>query len=357
MNVHSAGASRRSAATLLCVAVCLHPCDLHQQIVPITSAQRYVSYDRVFDHAAGRGLLGFQQHLISLHCHDLGCTSSLERNVQAASLPDIEPQFRGGGLEAGLLHLQAVIADLHNRETVVADSARGGALRDVSIYVGKRHDCFGHHRAGRIGDEAGKTCTAYLGESNVRTHQQQSKNSDCSDSFHRNSLSAPRRCDPICATGIYNSGEATKSRNFLSEFGSPRDPEVFLVRGCSGSGFKNAADFGGEFGVAERLGDQFDAGIEPAVMHDGVSRIARGVEHFHLRQSAADFIRQLFAVHAARQHHVGKEQMDGRLDVEKPKRRRTIARLQHAIAKLFQHLDTCRARKRSRAPREVRQDP
>src|SRR6266700_325983 len=74
--------------------------------------------------------------------------------------------------------------------------------------------------------------------------------------------------------------------------------------------FQHASYFARERVGGERLGEQIDVGIEPAVVDDGIARIAGHVEHLDGGAAAADFLGKLAPVHAAGQHHVGEQQID-----------------------------------------------
>src|SRR3954468_22504007 len=52
---------------------------------------------------------------------------------------------------------------------------------------------------------------------------------------------------------------------------------------ASSASVEHVAHPRGELGISERLGDQFDARIEPAVMDDRVARIAGGEQYAQLR--------------------------------------------------------------------------
>src|SRR5579862_8828142 len=78
-------------------------------------------------------------------------------------------------------------------------------------------------------------------------------------------------------------------------------------------------------------------------MHNGVSGIAGSVQYLDGGHLAADLVGKLSSVHAAREYHVGEEEVDGGLFIEEPERRRAVARLEHAIAEFFQHLYARRA--------------
>ena len=65
-----------------------------------------------------------------------------------------------------------------------------------------------------------------------------------------------------------------------------------------------------ERGVGEWLHDQLDAGIEPAVMDDGVARVARREQDLELGAALARFVGELAAVERPGQTDIGEEQLD-----------------------------------------------
>ncbi len=99
-------------------------------------------------------------------------------------------------------------------------------------------------------------------------------------------------------------------------------------------------DPGGQGGERERLGEQFAAGIEAAMVNDGAPRIAAGEEDAKIVSSALRFIGHLPAVHAAGQPHIGEQQFGFRMRIEEPQPRRTIRRIDNNIAEFAKHLDS-----------------
>src|ERR1700758_2565479 len=66
-------------------------------------------------------------------------------------------------------------------------------------------------------------------------------------------------------------------------------------------GAQHSREIGAEVGLCQ----QQHAGVEPAVMDEGVLGIAGGVEHFEGRPPLECLGRELAAVHSSGQHHVG----------------------------------------------------
>src|SRR6202048_1568155 len=65
-----------------------------------------------------------------------------------------------------------------------------------------------------------------------------------------------------------------------------------------------------EIGAEVGFWQQQHAGVEPAMMHDGVFGIARRVKDLEPRASRVRLGRELAAVHAAGHDHVGEQQID-----------------------------------------------
>ena len=87
----------------------------------------------------------------------------------------------------------------------------------------------------------------------------------------------------------------------------------------------------------ERLGQEIDIGIEPAVMDDGVAGVAGGEQHLQVGPPPQRLVGELPSVHAAGQHHVGEQQLDIRIGVEQPQPARAFMRRDHLIAFVAQH--------------------
>jgi hypothetical protein len=77
-------------------------------------------------------------------------------------------------------------------------------------------------------------------------------------------------------------------------------------------------DLARERGMGERLPDQINSMIQPAVVHDGVAGVTRGEQHEKVGPAATGLIGQLLAVQTARQPDIGEQQADGRLSIEDP---------------------------------------
>jgi len=108
--------------------------------------------------------------------------------------------------------------------------------------------------------------------------------------------------------------------------------------GIAESGIEQVADPRREALLGDRLLDHRHAGIEPALVDDGVAGITRREQHHEIRSSIFCLFRQLPAVHA-REHHVGQKQIDadvGRLDQAQSRYR--IVRAEHAIVQIAQQL-------------------
>ena len=65
-----------------------------------------------------------------------------------------------------------------------------------------------------------------------------------------------------------------------------------------------------ELGLAIGLCQEQDAGIEPAVMQDGVFGIARCEQRLELGAAPDRFVGELSAIHATRHDHVGEQEVD-----------------------------------------------
>src|SRR5207248_1779506 len=75
-----------------------------------------------------------------------------------------------------------------------------------------------------------------------------------------------------------------------------------------------------------------DAGVEHAVVDDGVVGVARHVQDAHVRADAEQALGELAAAHA-RHHHVGEQEVDGRRVLLADEQRVAARlRLQHVVA-------------------------
>src|SRR5207253_794158 len=63
---------------------------------------------------------------------------------------------------------------------------------------------------------------------------------------------------------------------------------------------EHAPDLPRHVGLAERLHQQVDPGIEPAVVDDGVARVAGGEKHLEIGASSMRFVGELSPVDAVR---------------------------------------------------------
>src|SRR5215470_17533064 len=68
---------------------------------------------------------------------------------------------------------------------------------------------------------------------------------------------------------------------------------------ASASAIQKHSDLRAQFAEGERLADHMHAGVEPAMMDDGVARIARREKHPQSGPAAYGFVGELTAIHAA----------------------------------------------------------
>ena len=90
--------------------------------------------------------------------------------------------------------------------------------------------------------------------------------------------------------------------------------------------------------MAIGLAQQLDAGIEPAVVDDGILRIAGGVEDFQPRQDRLRAARQLAAADLAGDDHIGEEQIDDGAAMEQNQGPVAVFGGDGVIAELGHHL-------------------
>ncbi len=87
-----------------------------------------------------------------------------------------------------------------------------------------------------------------------------------------------------------------------------------------------------------RLVEQVDVRVEAPVVDDGVARIARGVEHRHIRPQLGQAVAQLASADATGQHHVGEEEIDARRIGGETQRIGRRAGLDDGVAELLEDL-------------------
>src|SRR6185312_10385621 len=73
---------------------------------------------------------------------------------------------------------------------------------------------------------------------------------------------------------------------------------------------------GAEARRGEGFHQELDAGIEPALMDDGIARIPRGEQHLDIRSAPPRLVGELAPIEPARQSDIGEEQRDFRLGIE-----------------------------------------
>src|SRR3954447_17292468 len=95
---------------------------------------------------------------------------------------------------------------------------------------------------------------------------------------------------------------------------------------------KRQPDHPGKLGFAIGFGQQQHAGIQPAVVDNGVLGIARCVERLEARPPLQGFVDELAAIHDAGHDHVGEKQVDGGDLVDEAQRVGRVGRLQCAVA-------------------------
>ena len=93
------------------------------------------------------------------------------------------------------------------------------------------------------------------------------------------------------------------------------------------------ADLDAQFIERERLADHLHSGVKPAMMHDGVARIAGREKHLQSRPPPHRFVGKLAAIHATRHDHISEQQIDP-VVFERLKRGRSVTRRQHPVAQL-----------------------
>ena len=80
---------------------------------------------------------------------------------------------------------------------------------------------------------------------------------------------------------------------------------------ASASTIQKHSDLRAQFAEGERLADHMHAGVDPAMMDDGVARIARREKHPQSGPAAYGFVGKLTAIHAAGHDHVREQQIYG----------------------------------------------
>src|SRR5262245_25784339 len=115
--------------------------------------------------------------------------------------------------------------------------------------------------------------------------------------------------------------------------------ERSAISGPLRAAVEDAPHLAGERIGGERLGQQVDVRVEPAVMDDGVARVAGHVEHLDGGPALAQRVAQLPAIHPARKHDIGQQEIDRRRVLHQLERRCAIRRRDHLIAALLQRLD------------------
>src|SRR5258708_2475180 len=78
---------------------------------------------------------------------------------------------------------------------------------------------------------------------------------------------------------------------------------------ASASTIQKHSDLRAQFAEGERLADHMHAGVDPAMMDDGVARIARREKHPQSGPAAYGFVGKLTAIHAAGHDHVREQQI------------------------------------------------
>src|SRR5438093_1033278 len=101
-------------------------------------------------------------------------------------------------------------------------------------------------------------------------------------------------------------------RGGLHRSGRPTD---ISAAGNASTG-KRQPDHPGELGFAIGFCQQQHAGIQPAMMDDGVFCIARSVQRLQCRPPLQGLVNQLAAIHVARHDHVGEKQVEGGYNVD-----------------------------------------
>ena len=91
--------------------------------------------------------------------------------------------------------------------------------------------------------------------------------------------------------------------------GMPKLPLPFPI-GLGSLIVQNAPNLRSKIRIGEGLEDDLDAGIEAALMHDGVSRIPGRIEHLETWLPTHSLLRKLPTVHAAGKPHIRKKEVD-----------------------------------------------
>src|ERR1043166_4495780 len=126
-------------------------------------------------------------------------------------------------------------------------------------------------------------------------------------------------------------GGLSRRRNETTLWASGR-PGPWLVP------IEQIADSSRKVGLRQRLLDDFDAGIEAAMVNDGIARISRHEKDLHVRLAALHPPGQLAAIGSG-QHHVGHEQIDlAAPAVDQSQRWRRIRSLKGVVFEVAQSL-------------------
>ena len=97
---------------------------------------------------------------------------------------------------------------------------------------------------------------------------------------------------------------------------------------CGGRlGIDDIAEFFAQGGLSKGLGQQFDAGIEPTIMHDRIPRIPRREQNLDGGAKLASFFAKLPTVHPARQPNIGEDNRDFGMAFQHLESRAGISRL------------------------------
>src|ERR1700730_4757750 len=91
--------------------------------------------------------------------------------------------------------------------------------------------------------------------------------------------------------------------------GMPKLPLPFPI-GLASLIVQNAPNLRSKIRIGKGLEDDLDAGIEAALMHDGVPRIPGRIEHLETWFPTQSLLRKLPTVHAAGKPHIRKKEVD-----------------------------------------------
>ena len=109
MDVDAAGTSEGRAATLLGVAIALHPWHQREQVVPVADGERKVGHLELWNHRTQRGVVRVQQLRRLGDGDGLADGADFERRIHTRPLADFERDHLRHLLEPGLFHVDLIL--------------------------------------------------------------------------------------------------------------------------------------------------------------------------------------------------------------------------------------------------------